>query len=149
MELDGEVELALPRQRVWEGLNDPDVLKDCIHACERLVWVGPDLLEATVAVKLSLARIRFDGTIRLTDVRPAEQYVLHGEGRGLAGLAKGLAAVRLRDAPDGGTILTYHAEAQAGGRLASFGQSFIESAGRKLVDRFFVRLTQRIRDGSL
>ncbi|MCM2502306.1 carbon monoxide dehydrogenase subunit G [Aureimonas altamirensis] len=148
MKIEGEVWLPLERQRVWQGLNDPAVLKDCIHACERLEWVGPDLLEATVAVKLSIAKVRFHGTIRLSDVVPAEQYVLNGEGRGIAGAASGLAHVRLSDA-DGGTRLAYRAEAAAGGKLADFGHAWIDKAGRKLVERFFQRFQARIEEGSV
>ncbi|SHJ08952.1 hypothetical protein SAMN02745911_1643 [Aureimonas altamirensis DSM 21988] len=148
MKIEGEVWLPLERQRVWQGLNDPDVLKDCIHACEHLQWVGPDLLEATVAVKVSIAKVRFHGTIRLSDVVPAEQYVLNGEGRGIAGAATGRAYVHLSDA-DGGTQLAYRAEAAAGGKLAEFGQAWIEKAGRKLAERFFQSFQARIEEGKV
>lgn len=148
MKIEGEVWLPLERRRVWEGLNDPAVLRDCIHACERLEWVGPDLLEATVAVKISIAKVRFHGTIRLSDVIPAERYVLHGEGRGIAGAASGAARVHLSD-EDGGTRLAYGAEASAGGKLAEFGQAWIEKAGRKLAERFFQRFQARIEEGSV
>lgn len=148
MKIEGEVWLPLERERVWQGLNDPGVLKDCIHACEHLEWVGPDLLEATVAVKVSIAKVRFHGTIRLSDVVPAERYVLNGEGRGIAGAASGRAHVHLSDA-DGGTRLAYRAEASAGGRLAEFGQAWIEKAGRKLAERFFQRFQARIEEGNV
>ena len=33
MEMTGEFHIPAPRQRVWEGLNDPEVLKQCIPGC--------------------------------------------------------------------------------------------------------------------
>src|SRR3954471_6210510 len=36
MTMTGEVQLAAPRQAVWDKLNDPDVLKACIPGCEEL-----------------------------------------------------------------------------------------------------------------
>ncbi len=34
MKLSGEQSIPASRQRVWEGLNDPDILKQCIKGCE-------------------------------------------------------------------------------------------------------------------
>ena len=34
MTMNGEVQLAAPREAVWEKLNDPAVLKVCIPGCE-------------------------------------------------------------------------------------------------------------------
>ena len=36
MEMTGEQLIPLPQQTVWEGLNDPAVLKDCITGCNAL-----------------------------------------------------------------------------------------------------------------
>ena len=34
MELSGERKIAAPRQKVWDALNNPEVLKACIAGCE-------------------------------------------------------------------------------------------------------------------
>ena len=34
MTMNGEVQLAAPREAVWTKLNDPEVLKACIPGCE-------------------------------------------------------------------------------------------------------------------
>jgi len=39
MTMNGEVQLAAPREMVWEKLNDPEVLKVCIPGC---VGAGKD-----------------------------------------------------------------------------------------------------------
>ena len=36
MTMNGEVQLAAPREVVWTKLNDPEVLKACIPGCEEL-----------------------------------------------------------------------------------------------------------------
>ena len=36
MTMNGEVQLAAPREAVWAKLNDPEVLKACIPGCEEL-----------------------------------------------------------------------------------------------------------------
>ena len=36
MDMTGERRIAAPRQKVWDALNDPAVLKACIPGCESL-----------------------------------------------------------------------------------------------------------------
>lgn len=36
MMMNGEIQLAAPREVVWGKLNDPEVLKACIPGCEEL-----------------------------------------------------------------------------------------------------------------
>ena len=36
MDMTGEYRIAAPRQKVWEALNDPDILKQCIPGCEEI-----------------------------------------------------------------------------------------------------------------
>jgi carbon monoxide dehydrogenase subunit G len=38
---------------------------------------------------------------------------------------------------DGGTLLTYHVEAQIGGKLAQIGQRLVNGAAKKMADDFF------------
>ena len=33
MDMTGQHTIPAPRQTVWEALNDPDVLKECIPGC--------------------------------------------------------------------------------------------------------------------
>jgi carbon monoxide dehydrogenase subunit G len=36
MNMTGEQRIAAPRQRVWEALNDPDILRASIPGCQSL-----------------------------------------------------------------------------------------------------------------
>ena len=36
MDMSGKHTIAATRQIVWEALNDPDVLKECIPGCEEI-----------------------------------------------------------------------------------------------------------------
>ena len=40
MEMTGEQFIPLPQQRVWEGLNDPEVLKASIPGCDSVERVS-------------------------------------------------------------------------------------------------------------
>jgi len=144
MDMTGERRIPAPRKRVWDALNDPEVLKACIPNCESVEQITPTELKAAVAVKVGPISSRFTGKINLTDLNPPTSYKLQGEGQGgVAGFAKGGAAVTLSD--DGpGTILAYEVHAQVGGKLAQLGSRLIDATAKQQADIFFDRFAAAV-----
>ena len=147
MTMNGEVQLAAPREAVWEKLNDPEVLKACIPGCEELEKTDDHGFRATAKMKVGPVSARFKGKVTLSDLDPPNGYKITGEGEGgVAGFAKGAADVRLSD-KDGGTLLTYNVEAQIGGKLAQLGQRLINGAAKKMADEFFQKFAAAVGGG--
>lgn len=139
MEMSGEYRIPAPRDRVWAALNDPAVLKACIPGCESLEMLSPTEMTAKVVAKIGPVKATFNGKVNLLDINPPESYTIAGEGQGgVAGFAKGGADVKL--IPDGdGTLLTYTAKAQIGGKLAQLGARLIDSTAKMMADQFFAK----------
>jgi uncharacterized protein len=137
MDMTGEVRIPAPRQKVWEALNDPDVLKQCIPGCEEIEKLSATDLQANVTAKVGPVKARFAGKVTLSELDPPNGYKITGEGSGgAAGFAKGGATVRLAD--DGsGTRLSYTVEAHVGGKLAQIGSRLIDGVARKMANDFF------------
>lgn len=147
MTMTGEVQLAAPRQTVWEKLNDPAILKACIPGCEELEKTADGGFQAVAKMKVGPVSARFKGKVTLSDLDPPNGYKISGEGEGgVAGFAKGGAVVGLTD-KDGGTLLSYSVEAQIGGKLAQLGQRLINGAAKKLADEFFVKFAEQVQAG--
>lgn len=139
MEMMGEYAIAAPRERVYDSLNDPDVLRRSIPGCESLEKVSDNELAAVVVAKVGPVRAKFKGQVTLSDLVYPESYTITGEGKGgPAGFARGGARVKLRE-NGSGTILTYEVNADIGGKLAQLGSRLIDSTARKLADDFFAR----------
>jgi carbon monoxide dehydrogenase subunit G len=137
MDMNGEFQIEAPRQRVWEALNDPEVLRQCIPGCEEIVKLSDVEWTAKVTAKVGPVKAKFAGKVTLSDLDPPNGYTITGEGTGgAAGFAKGGAAVKLTDQA-AGTLLTYTVKAQVGGKLAQIGSRLIDGASRKLADEFF------------
>jgi carbon monoxide dehydrogenase subunit G len=82
--------------------------------------------------------------VTLSDLDPPNGYKINGEGEGgVAGFAKGGAAVKLAE-KDGGTLLIYDVEAQIGGKLAQLGQRLINGTAKKLADEFFTNFVKAV-----
>ena len=137
MELKGEYRISASRERVWEALNDPEILKKSIPGCSALEVVGDNSFAATVTAKVGPVKANFQGQVTLSDIDPPNGYTIQGEGKGgPAGFAKGGAKVTLE--PDGdGSLLRYEVEANVGGKLAQIGSRLIDGTAKKLSGEFF------------
>lgn len=144
MDFTGRYVIDAPPQRVWDGINDPAILKACIPGCEQLDKTGPTDFVATARLKIGPLSAAFKGKVTLQDLDPPHTLKLVGEGQGGAvGFAKGEATVVL--APEGdGTVLTYTAKANVGGKLAQIGQRLIDGAAKHIADDFFKRFSAAI-----
>ena len=142
MDMTGSERIAAPRERVYEALNDPEILKAAIPGCESIEKTSDTAMTATVVTKVGPVKAKFQGAVTLSDFDPPNGYTISGEGKGgPAGFAKGGAKVRLED--DGGaTILHYEVKADVGGKLAQLGSRLIDSTARKLSGEFFSRFAE-------
>ena len=142
MDMTGEYRIAAPRERVWQGLNDPDILKRCIPGCEAIEKVSPTKFTAKVTAKVGPVKATFTGAVTLSDLNPPQGYRITGEGQGgAAGFARGGAEVKLEEDGDV-TILRYTASAAVGGKLAQIGSRLIDGTAKKLSDEFFGNFAQ-------
>jgi carbon monoxide dehydrogenase subunit G len=139
MEMTGEFRIPALRQRVWEGLNDPEILKQCIPGCQTIEKVSDTEFTAKVVATVGPVKANFGGKVTLSDLDPPQSYTISGEGSGgVAGFAKGGAKVKLAEDGDA-TVLNYAVQAQVGGKLAQIGSRLIDAVARKMANDFFGR----------
>jgi uncharacterized protein len=138
MQMNDSQRIAASKQKVWEALNNPDILKQCIPGCQSLDMSGSNEMTATVVLKVGPVKATFGGKVTLSDLDPPSSYRISGEGNGgIAGFAKGGALVTLSEEGPDATILSYQVDAQIGGKLAQLGGRLIDSTAKKLAGQFF------------
>ena len=144
MDMTGEQLIALPQQRVWEALNDAQILQACIPGCEVMERVSDTEYRVVLSAAIGPVKAKFSGRLALSDVDPPNGYSLAFEGSGgAAGFAKGSCKVSLSPA-DGGTRLSYSAQATIGGKLAQVGSRLVDGVARKMADDFFARFNAAV-----
>ncbi|MBS4045698.1 MAG: carbon monoxide dehydrogenase subunit G [Alphaproteobacteria bacterium] len=144
MELTGEQLIPAPRQVVWDAINDPEILRQCITGCESVTKTSDTDFEAAVLVKVGPVKARFKGKVTLSDLDPPSSCTISGEAQGgvAAGFGKGSAKVQLVDADNDATRLSYAVNAQVGGKLAQIGARLIDGVAAKMAEDFFVKFNQ-------
>ena len=143
--IEGEERISAPIGKVWEALNDPAVLKECIPGCESLVKNSDTDMAATVVLKIGPIKASFNGAVTLKNLNPPHSYTIEGEGKGgIAGFAKGGADVTLAEDGADATVLKYAAKADVGGKIAQLGSRLITSTSKKLAGEFFSTFGQKV-----
>ena len=135
MKLSGSYQINLEKQKVWEALNNPEILQKTIPGCEEFIRKSETEFTATATNKIGPFNASFTGDIELTDLNPPHSYKITGSGNSPVGFANGEATVSLED-EDNGTKLTYTVEANVGGKIAQVGSRLIDMTAKKMADIF-------------
>ncbi|CAN5631243.1 carbon monoxide dehydrogenase subunit G [soil metagenome] len=149
MKLTGErTVLATPAQ-IWAALLDPETLKACIPGCEELTKTGDTTYRAAMVSKVGPIKARFAGNVTVDESNLPESCVLNGEGSGgVAGFVKGSAVLRVVPASDdagaGSSQLTYDADVEIGGKIASLGDRLFRGVVERNINQLLDVLQQRI-----
>ena len=139
MKLEGAHDMPVPRQRVWEAFLDPEQLRQAIPGCEKLEAMGNDEYKATMKIGVAAVKGVFEGKVRLSDKKPPDSYRLAVEGSGGPGFIRGETLITLSDV-DGGTRVSYSADVQVGGLIASVGQRMLGGVSKMMADKFFGKM---------
>ena len=144
MKVTGTSLLTADPTTVWQALNDPAVLAQAIPGCRRLEALGDDVYAMTVAAGVGSIKGVYDGQVRLSDQQEPDSFQLHAQGAGAAGTVGADVLVTLTDAPDGGTSLSYDADATVGGVIGGVGQRMLVGVSKKLAGEFFANVDAAI-----
>ena len=148
MKLSGSYQINLSKEKVWEALNDPEILKQAIPGCEEFTKNSDTEFTATATNKIGPFNASFTGDIELTDLDPPNSYKITGSGNSPVGFASGEATVKLED-NEKGTNLIYEVEANVGGKIAQVGSRLIDMTAKKMADIFFGKFSELITPKSI
>ena len=143
MKLSGSYQINLSKEKVWEALNDPEILKKSIPGCDEFVKNSATEFTATATNKIGPFNASFTGEIELIDLDPPNSYKITGSGNSPVGFASGEALVKLED-HESGTNLIYEVEANVGGKIAQVGSRLIDMTAKKMADIFFGKFSKLI-----
>tara|TARA_B100000900_G_scaffold414466_1_gene441178 strand:+ start:245 stop:823 length:579 start_codon:yes stop_codon:yes gene_type:complete len=143
MKLSGSYQIKLSKEKVWEALNNPEILKKSIPGCEEFTKNSETEFTATATNKIGPFNASFTGDIELKDLQPPDSYKISGSGNSPVGFASGEAIVKLED-HENGTNLIYEVEANVGGKIAQVGSRLIDMTAKKMADIFFGKFSQLI-----
>ena len=143
MKLNGEFTFDAPQQLVWEALLDPVVLASIMPGCDKLEKNG-DTYEGVLKIKVGPVQGKFNGRVELRDIAAPTSYRMSVDGKGQQGFVKADAGVRLVTVDGDRTHMTYDADANVGGKIASVGQRLIDTTAKAIIKQSLEGLNETI-----
>jgi len=136
MKVSGEATLHGAVDEVYKVLHDPAVLVRTIPGCERLEQTGPDAYRMVVSAGVAAIKGSYSGDVLLTAQDAPNSFLLKASGAGAPGTVSAEVRIRLA-AQNGGTLLTYDADAVVGGPVGGVGQRILAGVAKKTAGEFF------------
>jgi carbon monoxide dehydrogenase subunit G len=137
MKIAGTARLAAPPDQVWEAFHDPAILARCLPGCESLTETGQHRYDMTVTAGVAAIKGTYDGTVALLEPMKPGSFTMKATGAGSPGTVDADVRVTLLPHPEGGTELTYDADAAVGGMIGGVGQRMLTGVTRKMAGQFF------------
>jgi carbon monoxide dehydrogenase subunit G len=141
MKIEGTQDIPASQDKVWAAFLDPNTLAKAIPGCEGLEEIGPGEYKAVMKIGVAAIKGTFEGRVRLMDLEAPNRYRMAVEGKGGPGFVRGEAKMSLAPS-DGGTRVSYDADVQVGGLIASVGQRMLGGVSKMMLDQFFSRMTE-------
>jgi uncharacterized protein len=141
MEMTGSHIIPASADRVFNALNDPEILRQCIPGCKSLEQLSETEMVATVVIKVGAMPAKFNCTVQISDLVYPKSYKITGEGKaGPAGSVKGGALAELSAVPEG-TELRYQVATELEGPLSKFGTGLLDGIAKDLSGQFFANFS--------
>ena len=137
MEFTGTVEIAAPRQDVWDLLLDFEQLATCGPGVQSIEQI--DATHASVRAKIGVGFMTMGFTIdlELVEVEQPNRAVIRATGAAPGNQVEANGQMRLSGPPEGPTTMDYSATVELFGSLAGVGSRMIEGTAGKLIDQTF------------
>ena len=143
MKLTGSYKLNVKKEIVWQALNNPDILKQCIPGCESFEKKSDTIFNATATNQIGPMNATFSGTVTLSNIQDNQSYTLSGEGQSSVGFVNGSADVKLTEENES-TTLSYEVDVDVGGKVAQLGSRLIDGVAKKMSNYFFGRFSDLV-----
>lgn len=146
MRIAGTAQLLAPPEVVYDNLQDGRVLAATIPGVQSLEQLADNHYKLSITAGVASIKGTYDGEVILSQQNRPESFVLTASGSGAPGTVKADVTVRLEEC-EGGTLLSYDADAVVGGMVGGVGQRMITGVAKKMAGVFFKGIDGVIVDG--
>jgi hypothetical protein len=136
LNFEGTYEVKAPRERVWDFVINPNKIGKCLPDLKSLDVEAENKFTAVARVGIGFMKGDFKFQLAIVEQNPPSHARLKGTGTGVGSTVNMDTSVDLAEA-QGGTKLTYKADVQIGGTLASVGQRVIGGTVEKTIAEVF------------
>src|SRR5699024_8569801 len=126
----------LTPQKIWDTIQDPEVLKDVLPGCKVFDEVGDEKYKAVLGINMGPIKGEFTADVEQVDKNEPNSYRLLVKAVGKPGEIDANALMILEENGEN-TELTCEADVAATGLMATIGQRMIGGVAKVVLKQFF------------
>jgi len=135
----GAPEVAAPLQDVWPRILDPYFVARHGPGVESVEILDPRHFKVITGFGVGSIRLRFGIDVELTEVNPPNYFTMKARGKAPGSAVEVTAAMALEVVDAARTRLSWKADTDVSGTVASVGARLMEGTARKLTEQFWNR----------
>ena len=145
MELNNDFEVSAPIEKVWEVINDVELIAPCLPGAQ-LEEVENDEYRGFVKVKVGPITAQYKGVAKFVEKDDSNhRVVIRGEGRDTRGAGNAAADITASLEPtEEGTLVTVVTDLKITGKVAQFGRGVMADISKKLMGQFADNLSELV-----
>ena len=145
MELSNDFEVSAPIEKVWEVINDVELIAPCLPGAQ-LEEVENDEYKGFVKVKVGPITAQYKGVAKFVEKDDSNhRVVIRGEGRDTRGAGNAAADITASlESTTGGTRVNVVTDLKITGKVAQFGRGVMADISKKLMGQFADNLSELV-----
>ena len=145
MELNNDFEVSAPIEKVWEVINDVELIAPCLPGAQ-LEEVENDEYRGFVKIKVGPITAQYKGVAKFVEKDDSNhRVVIRGEGRDTRGAGNGAGDITASLEPtEEGTLVTVVTDLKITGKVAQFGRGVMADISKKLMGQFADNLSELV-----
>jgi hypothetical protein len=148
MQITGSYTFPYDQAAVWNILMNPDAIAKAIPGVQEMIPIEGENNAWKAVARLNVAAVTgsYTGRVQMTEIEAPHQYRLTVSGEGQQSIISGTALIRLEPKAEepASTVVSWTAEANLVGKLASVAQRLIQVAASLLSRQFFGALARQL-----
>jgi len=145
MELSNDFEVSAPIEKVWEVINDVELIAPCLPGAQ-LEEVENDEYKGFVKVKVGPITAQYRGVAKFVEKDDSNhRVVIRGEGRDTRGAGNAAADITASlESTTEGTRVNVVTDLKITGKVAQFGRGVMADISKKLMSQFADNLSELV-----
>jgi carbon monoxide dehydrogenase subunit G len=144
MHFEGSQQIKAPLATVWQFVLDPNKVAECAPGFKSMEILGPDHFKPTLAVGIGAVKATFTLDVQLEDIHEPDHAAMRGRGAAAGSVVDMKAAMDLTPLAEAETQMTWTADVNISGTLASVGARLLEGTAHRLTAKFFDCFRQKL-----
>jgi carbon monoxide dehydrogenase subunit G len=148
MHYDGSFQVPVPKQKVYDFVVDPAKITSIFPDVQDVKVLDENTFTLKAKVGISFIRGMMDVKLNIVERRPPDFAKMKSRGNGISSTVELENTFTMEDAPGGGTLVKWAADAKISGLMASVGSRLIDAAAQKYVADIIGSLKEKLSSSS-